>query len=1844
MSSTKRILASFLALIMVGDIILPTAAWALSSGPSQPEVQGFKPASAPEMVDLFTGDMSYNIPLLEVEGYPVNLFYNGGVGMDQEASWVGLGWNLNPGVVERNLRGIPDDFNGDAITRTINLRPNRTYGVSYGVGLQLFSVSSLTGNLGLSVAPSFNNYGYFNWDIGVNFSMRSTRPNKSSFTGGLGMTSSSNRGLRLQPTVGFDKGFASKQAEGTAGLNFGLSLDSREGLSNLSFGVSLEASKTKDSKFVSRSTLADGTKVKVTETKSIKAKGAPIGVGTSFPIGLPTYTPQIGLPMRNRSISFSFTVGGAIQGIHPNTTLGASFSEQKLISDTRVTPAYGYLHLGNGQHNKGAQLDINREKDGPYSGDRAALPIAQLTNDLFSVTGQGVSGSYRAFRAETGHVFDPSNGSNGSGGSAGLDVGAGLVAHGGARIMVNHSASHSGDWSSSGNQAGQRLQYKSLAEKPELEDVYFREANEATVEQDSSLWTAMHGASPRRFTLPGNGQYDCRLGSSLTDGGTSTPLPLTNHRMAREPRAQLFTYLDHQTAETFGLEAPPTDPYRKPHHMSEVTVLAKDGQRHIYGIAAYNVEKVEHEFNTASNPSQELVPYDNTDLSTGNVNGRDHYYSRTSTPAYPYAFLLTAVVSNDYSDIDGVRGPSDDDLGNYTKFGYERVTQFFEWRTPSEDSPTARFQEGRPFDTMDNKGILVHGRKEVWHLTEIESRNQIAIFHINDQDREDARALGQDGTFGARSVRLDSISLYEKDGYLEDSLTAIPIKRVHFRYSQALCSGAGNNEANTGKLTLEKVWFTYGTSRMGVTSPYLFDYRKLDPAFNVDYNAQDQDRWGNYKPAPPVGNEHFPYAEQDTAAASQNARQWMLHSITLPSGGRITAEVEADDYAHVQNRRAMVMTTIKGITASSTSFSASEDLVNGSDGIHPYMWFDVPDELESLPEDTLRNRFFKDVGHIYYRVRSRFTPGNLGDWVSGYMDYSAVDFVMVGNELMGRITIQEVGIDEENPAFQTHPIFRSALEYLQLNYPNELGSVPTIGNQPSPGESFFLALAGSIANFFEGLSDFFQGPNQALAVRGADFCESIVLDQSWIRLNDPDRRKVGGGHRVRQVAFADGWDAMEPTETEEAFTYKRRYSYGNEHGSWGVAAYEPMMGADENPFRQPVYTKVSNALAPDQRFYLEEPFGEMLFPSPVVGYSRVEVEDVVRDDLRNTQGTGRVVSEFYTARDFPTITSRTGIDPQRRRNNANLMSLLGFKQVDHMHASQGFTVETNDMHGKPKRTTVLPEGSDLPVSYVAYHYRTEPMGNNLHLTNTETVIDPYGNIGRAEIGRDHEFVADTREFSSRGMSGGADVKFELLYAVIAAIPVPLVLPQLSWETTKFKTGVLVKKVHRFGRLHMVEKMENGSVVTTENLAYDALTGEALVTRTKNDFKDPIYSMSFPAYWHYNAMGPAYRNIGVQLYAVDVSAGPQSSSFSHPQAGQLFTPGDELALVPVNGGASVKAWVDEVVGDQVTVTRKHLALVAAGTYDLQVVRSGYRNLQAATMMQLTSLSNPLDGLSGNLYQNLVNASVTEYGSDWPTDCACLPEDPGTPPMNPWVLNLKGVWRTHKEHVWLTDRTRSVTNNNSNIRRDGVYTSFDPFYKVLNGQWSIDPSGWTASREVTYYSMRSQELENKDALGLYTSATFGYRGALPKSVARNARYQENGFDGLEEPVDPMHCADSHFRIQAPSTSIELGEAHTGRRSVRVLSNQTTIGFTTAPLECPPEPGCELAISVGDGQVIVTGYSGAFSVTPLVQTGDFTFSPTPTGLTFTPIPAPPCEVTFTAIDEAGCIASGTFTHSTN
>jgi YD repeat-containing protein len=86
----------------------------LSQVPNSPEVDFFK-TYGNQNISHYTGKADINIPLYELKGrkisMPINLIYDSsGIKVEQTASWVGLGWNLNlGGAVIRNVNGLPDD-------------------------------------------------------------------------------------------------------------------------------------------------------------------------------------------------------------------------------------------------------------------------------------------------------------------------------------------------------------------------------------------------------------------------------------------------------------------------------------------------------------------------------------------------------------------------------------------------------------------------------------------------------------------------------------------------------------------------------------------------------------------------------------------------------------------------------------------------------------------------------------------------------------------------------------------------------------------------------------------------------------------------------------------------------------------------------------------------------------------------------------------------------------------------------------------------------------------------------------------------------------------------------------------------------------------------------------------------------------------------------------------------------------------------------------------------------------------------------------------------------------------------------------------------------------------------------------------------------------------------------------------------------------------------------------------------------------------------------------------------------------------------------------------------------
>ena len=137
-----RFFACFFLLNTLWSVLLPTLSWALTAGPTAPEASSFEPVDTTDMVNHITGDFTYGMPLMEVPGpyggYPLALSYHAGIQPGLEASWVGLGWTLNPGAVTRLVNGFPDDYQdapeGHRFFWEGGVRKSYNIGVSVGLG------------------------------------------------------------------------------------------------------------------------------------------------------------------------------------------------------------------------------------------------------------------------------------------------------------------------------------------------------------------------------------------------------------------------------------------------------------------------------------------------------------------------------------------------------------------------------------------------------------------------------------------------------------------------------------------------------------------------------------------------------------------------------------------------------------------------------------------------------------------------------------------------------------------------------------------------------------------------------------------------------------------------------------------------------------------------------------------------------------------------------------------------------------------------------------------------------------------------------------------------------------------------------------------------------------------------------------------------------------------------------------------------------------------------------------------------------------------------------------------------------------------------------------------------------------------------------------------------------------------------------------------------------------------------------------------------------------------------------------------------------------------------------
>jgi len=1715
------------------------------NGPLQPEFQGPAVTENAQLVDPFTGDFSYSVDILGDVGIPITLNYTAGISMEQDASWVGLGWNFNPGSIMRSLRGLPDDFMGDVLKEDVNIRPNITGGVSFAIGPNEFfgidkdavagAAEGPTSGASIGIELHYNTYTGFgagtfadakiNINESLSLGLSAESGNENSF-GGVGISPSFNIAKSL--------GFTDDNYEKKLGLTLSSEFSTSGGMKYFNVGSFYSKTKTVQ---LARTAKAGGDNADYTDSKSKNASANLISFQKS-------YTPSIGKEFLNQSYSLKGTLGAEVLFSNVATDISGYYTSSTLKDNHTESPAYGYLYLKNSEDNNIVQ-DINRENDISVVKNSPTLPISYYAYDLFSVSAPGLGGSFRAYRNDIGYMQDEKMKNNTISADLGAEVAAMETFKGGVNVVGVYGESISKPFLDN-NIIAEYTPHKTMYSSiNNIENnVHFKFVGDNYLDSDPEFIENLQGNSAietnmrSSFLVPlvnekkwisndhnyypeeifGGGSHD----EDEFDASHSS-------RNGRVPNAKSIQYFTHEMVEQFfgGENKYAISPNVKDHHIQRIVVTGEDGTQYVFGLPVYNNEQQEIMFNVggATAPDTQsdeyLVKYDSDQKSLNNKSGLDHMYQNTTTPAYATSFLLTEVYSPDYVDMQG-DGPTDDDQGTYIVYTYGEKEgdgkyhpnmDNFKWRTPmSTEDFYASYIKGQTNRLTDDKASIIYGTKEVWYLKTVETKSHFAEFFI--LDRADGfTTAGIDGGISNTSDQcqklLDRIEVYSKfdkirDAYppvgeepatdelsLMDELPLTPVKTINFTYEYFLCKGVPTNPdpAHNGRLTLTKVDYTYYNSNKSKFNYYKFEYNTADfpdgddadtdPDFEPAYHPLASDKWGTIQPYDPAfPTQVFPYTKQDNRALSDYlAGLWSLRRITLPNGGTIEVDYEADDYAYVQNRKAATAFKVRSC-AKGFDEIGDDVIVSNLEEDNAYLYgadvtgenflvnkyiitFELPEPIEGDMSPTAARNYFKDnylkdysgSKHIGDNLYFKFYMGTDNDddlfvdetphdieyrfeYVEGY---ASVDYNNVGvlKTIDNEETPYTIGYFKLNPAkvytaagdfaasafkpedyddgfFGTkdvNPIIKASWQWTMLNAQQNI--TDDSGPDESLGALDYLFDLVSKLTMVNTLLTMFMNPNQLMA--DGKYGNEFDPEKSIIRLHEPSGFKIGGGHRVKEIRYYDDWRDMTADENpEKSSIYGIKYVYQNPKNDFssGVAAYEPMAGGEENPLR---YPDTYNHYAGDFAYarYLEHPLGESFYPSASIGYDYVEEipfgQFETAEETWSEQYTdvGKIVRTFYTAKDYPSITKNTELNPINKKFKPGVFaSFFQSTHCDLFAGSQGFVIETNDMHGKPRTEATLSKTGEV-ISSVEYKYKESAPGV---LNNTVNVIDEVGEVTPAEMNVTYDVFTDHRLNTAASLGGGAKLglDFSLIVPVVEAYP--------NFVGTKSTTAfsVVTKHVQRSGILSQVIRNTNGSILTSNNLVYDKRTGNPIVVSEQNEFEDTYYVVNIPAHWIYDGMGMANDNWDFKFVSHNNDVTTDDDLFNL-STGQItsatllnnLVPGDRIGLnVIATGGAPeyINVWVyqqvtdvdDELIYNYYLIDRYGNPINFGTDEDVMqifgnVLFSGRQNLQNTPVLNAITTINPIvtvddvSTLQLNTESGIIDASVTEFSDIWRIFC-------------------------------------------------------------------------------------------------------------------------------------------------------------------------------------------------------------------------------------------------------------------
>ncbi len=675
-----RIAAMFCLISFLQSLILPSVALALTSGPTSPETTSFEPVDATDMVNLATGNFTYNIPLLEVPGpeggYPLSLAYHGGIKPLSDASWAGLGWSLSPGAINRIVNGWPDDHKNIERTVTDYWSGGSTTSFSVGVGV---GIPNTGVSVGLDLSISHDTYRGFGGDVGLSVSLG---PGK--YLKGIGNTGGRGLGLSFGVSAG-SSGFGANAGLGyttKSGQTLGLrgsvhtagspSLGVSASMSRVTVGANLSSRGLKPSLSVA------GISMNAVNNKMGKISTSSFGFGIPIPVA----------PLVWINIGFNYRRYWMLEKDQVET-YGTLYAKD----------SYTWSEPYNNSINSRGPTDESMDSYAllePGLTGTTGNPDKQLGGsfpnyDAYQVSGQGVSGSMQPYIFENASLFRQRVDKVDSDG----DV-EGIVTNFGIDKKITRTPN-------------------------------FRFVNDFSNMTDMGNLTSSNFSFSNNSNLFSASTYTTPTAQSNTPSGEGYPTGFYNttseSHLAGSKHIETYTNKEIANAIQYGQSVSGLKQYKNlsaserrnfvvgndniEDQVGAYTVTNESGVTYHYTLPVYTYD----EFIESYRPN------------TGQGVSRN---SQDNPHPYAYTWLLTAITGPDYVDRGGgSTGDSadgivdDNDWGYWVNFSYGKWTDTYQWRTPGI---------GKHNDIYNKVEHYSSGKKQIYYLDAIKTRSHTALF------------------------------------------------------------------------------------------------------------------------------------------------------------------------------------------------------------------------------------------------------------------------------------------------------------------------------------------------------------------------------------------------------------------------------------------------------------------------------------------------------------------------------------------------------------------------------------------------------------------------------------------------------------------------------------------------------------------------------------------------------------------------------------------------------------------------------------------------------------------------------------------------------------------------------------------------------------------------------------------------------------------------------------------------------------------------------------------------------------------------------------------------------------